>query len=342
MKFLKILQQNSYFFVFIFLFGYLQSIQGRILVRQSVNVYTFTPEAAISTFIENCFLFFIVTYFLRRFQKNTELNFLSVIKVFVLSLLLYLLVSNIALALIALAFNTWERNFTYNVILSNNIGDALDVCIYGAFFIAYFFYQKSKQDAQRLLGYNKALADSKIAQLKSQLNPHFLFNNLNALDQLIIEDRNKASVYLNDFAELYRYVLEVSDKQLVSIEEELAFTESYFRIMQYKFGEEYSLEVLAPSEINGFVPPLALQLLVENAIEHNIATADRPIKIQIEVTDHLVITNNVVEKRSNKIGGGRALQNLSDQYMLLSNKSVRIIKTETAFTVNLPIVKYNN
>ena len=247
--------------------------------------------------------------------------------------------ANLFSALVAIIFNTWDRNFTFNVVVNNNIGNALDVFIYGGFFIAYFFYQKNKRDAQQLINYNKALADSKINQLKSQLNPHFLFNNLNALDQLIEEDKGKASDFLNDFAELYRYVLEVSNKQLVLIKEELAFVQSYFRIMQYKFGNGYQLEVVAPTAVDGFIAPLALQLLVENAIEHNLGTAAKPVKIQIEIKSQLKVTNNIVTKKSKKIGGGRALRNLNEQYSLLADLPIEIKKTEATFAASLPIIK---
>ncbi|RZK39509.1 MAG: histidine kinase [Pedobacter sp.] len=339
MKFLKKLQLHKFFLGFVFLFAYAQSIQGRILVRQTVNFYTFTPEGAISTFIESCIVFLIIANLLKRFQKNSSLSLISVIKVFTLSLLLYLFIVNAFSAIVALTFNTWDRNFTYKVVLNNNIGSVLDVCVYGSFFIAYYFYQKNKKDTKRLLVYNQALAESKITQLKSQLNPHFLFNNLNALDQLIEEDQAKASDFLNDFAELYRYVLDVSNKKLVSIKEELTFVQAYFRMMQYKLEDSYRLEVIAPVHITGFIAPLALQLLVENAIEHNLGKVDGPVSIQIVVTDQLIVSNNVVPKKSKKIGGGRALKNLSEQYQLLTAQPVEITKSETIFVVKVPIIK---
>lgn len=342
MKFLKTLQLHKFFLGFVFLFAYAQSIQGRILVRQNVNFYTFTPEGAIGTFIESLVVFFIIINLLKRFQKNNTLNLVSVIKVFTLSLLLYLLMANVFSAIVALVFNTWDRNFTYNVILNNNIGNVLDVCIYGSFFIAYYFYSKHKKDTKRLLVYNQALADSKIAQLKSQLNPHFLFNNLNALDQLIEEDQAKASDFLNDFAELYRYVLEVSNKKLVSIKEELTFVQAYFRMMQYKLENSYQLQVITPAEVNGFIAPLALQLLVENALEHNLGKVHDPVNIQIELTDQLVVTNNLVPKKSKKIGGGRALKNLIQQYQLLTEQPLEITKSETIFVVKVPVIKSKN
>ncbi len=338
MKFLKTLQHHRYFLAFIFLFAYAQSIQGRILVRQTVNFYTFTPEGAIATFIESCVVFLIIIYLFKNFQKNNALSLVWVVKVFTLSLLLYLFVANAFSAIVALIFNTWDRNFTYEVILNNNIGNVLDVCIYGGFFIAYIFYQRNKKDAERLLNYNNALADSKIAQLKAQLNPHFLFNNLNALDQLIEEDKSKASDFLNDFAELYRYVLEVSSKQLVPLEEELNFAKSYFRIMQHKFGNGYELAIIVPTTVDGFVAPLTLQLLIENAIEHNLGTESNPLNIQIEIAEKLTVKNNLSPKKSKKIGGGRALENLREQYVLLSNQSLLIEQTETTFTVSLPLI----
>lgn len=338
MKFLKIIQRHQYFLSFVLLFAYAQSIQGRILVRQTVNFYTFTPEGAIGTFIESCIVFLIITYLLKRFRNTNALNLVSVVKAFILSLALYLLLANAFSAIVALIFNTWDRNFTYEVILNNNIGNILDVCIYGSFFIAYYLYQRNKEDAERLITYNNALADSKIAQLKSQLNPHFLFNNLNALDQLIEEDKSKASDFLNDFAELYRYVLEVSSKQLVPLEEELNFAKSYFRIMQHKFGNGYELAIIAPKTVDGFVAPLTLQLLIENAIEHNLGTENNPLNIQIEIAEKLTVKNNLSPKKSKKIGGGRALENLREQYVLLSNQSLLIEQTETTFTVSLPLI----
>lgn len=339
MKFLKTLQLHKFFLGFVFLFAYVQSIQGRILVRQNVNWYTFTPEGAIGTFIESCIVFLIIINLLKRFQKNKALNIVSVVKVFTLSLLFYLLAANAFSAMVALVFDTWDRNFNYNTLLNNNIGNLLDVCIYGGFFIAYYFYRKNKKDTKQLLLYNQALADSKIAQLKSQLNPHFLFNNLNALDQLIEEDQAKASDFLNDFAELYRYVLEVSNKKLVAIKEELTFVQAYFRMMQYKLENSYQLQVIAPAEINGFIAPLALQLLVENAIEHNHGKVGSPVNIQIELTDQLIVSNNLVPKKSKKIGGGRALKNLSQQYQLLTTQPLEITKSETIFVIKVPIIK---
>lgn len=156
---------------------------------------------------------------------------------------------------------------------------------------------------------------------------------------MIEEDQAKASDFLNDFAELYRYVLEVSNKKLVSIKEELTFVQAYFRMMQYKLGNSYQLQLIAPAEINGFIAPLALQLLVENAIEHNIGKVNDPVNIQIELTDQLVITNNLVPKKSKKIGGGRALKNLSQQYQLLTEQPLEITKSETIFVVKVPIIK---
>ncbi|MCG7860633.1 histidine kinase, partial [Flavihumibacter sediminis] len=91
----------------------------------------------------------------------------------------------------------------------------LDGFIYGSFFLAYTYYKKNKKQSAQLADYNKALYDSRMTQLKAQLNPHFLFNNLNVLDQLIYEDKERASEFLNEFADIYRYVLQADNQKIV-------------------------------------------------------------------------------------------------------------------------------
>ncbi|BFM45359.1 hypothetical protein CFS9_40000 [Flavobacterium sp. CFS9] len=241
--------------------------------------------------------------------------------------------------LIALAFDKIEKNFNQHVLLFSLLSDFLSGIIYGSFFLAYYYYRKNKKQLQKLSTYNEALAESRINQLKNQLNPHFLFNNLNVLDQLIEEDKHKASDFLNEFAEIYRYVLQASDKELVSVKEEADFAEQYFKLIEHKYGEAYQLN-LESKNTNALIAPLTLQLLIENVIKHNLGTAENPIEIHILMDENITVSNNINLKKNSKSVSGRALKNLKEQYSLLSENAIEIHQTDQEFSIIIPFI-YN-
>ncbi|WP_426483175.1 sensor histidine kinase [Chryseobacterium sp. R2ACT005] len=333
----KRINQNRYFLLFILLFAYVQSIHTRIGIRRTLDWYIFTPEAAVVTLISACILFFVIDFFIKNWQKSSTFSITEILKIFSSSLLTYLVVMKIIGFLIAFAFGKIEKNFNQEVVILSTFSDLIGGFIYGSFFLAYRYYKKNTDYQKQLALYDHALSESKINQLKAQLNPHFLFNNLNILDQLIEEDKRKASDFLNEFAEIYRYVLDVSDKKLVAVEEELAFAEKYFNLIQYKYGNAYSLEI---NHIRspGNIIPLSLQLLLENAVQHNLGTLTNPVVVTINLDQTITVSNNVIPKRNSKKTSGRALNNLKEQYTLLTDRQVEILKTETGFSVTLPII----
>ncbi|KAB1228723.1 sensor histidine kinase [Chryseobacterium viscerum] len=334
---LKQINQNRYFLLFVLLFAYLQSIHIRIIIRRTLDAYIFTPEAAVATFISACILFFVMDFFIKNWKKSSTFSIADILKIFSSSLLTYLLVIKIIGFMISLAFGAVEKNFNKEVAILSTFSDLIGGFIYGSFFLAYRYYKKNTAYQKQLALYHQALSDSKINQLKAQLNPHFLFNNLNILDQLIEEDKQKASDFLNEFAEIYRYVLDVSDKKIISVEEELAFAEKYFKLIQYKYGNVYSLKV-NHSEASGNIIPLSLQLLLENAVQHNIGTFANPVLIIIDLNHKITVSNNRLPKRNSKKTSGRALNNLIEQYALLTDQQVEILKTENEFSVIIPII----
>lgn len=334
---LKQMHQNRYFLLFILLFAYVQSIHTRIGIRRTLDWYIFTPEAAVVTLISACILFFVIDFFIKNWQKSSTFSGAEILKIFSFSLLTYLLVMKIIGFLIAVIFGKVEKNFNQEVVILSTFSDLIGGFIYGSFFLAYRYYKKNTEYQKQLALYDHALSESKINQLKTQLNPHFLFNNLNILDQLIEEDKHKASDFLNEFAEIYRYVLEVSDKKTVFVEEELAFAEKYFNLIQYKYGNAYSLKI-NHIRSSGRIIPLSLQLLLENAVQHNLGTAVNPVLITVEIDQEIRISNTSIPKRNSKKTSGRALTNLKEQYTLLTDRQVEIIKTETEFSVAIPII----
>ncbi len=335
-------KQHKGFLIFIFLFSYAHSIQIRILVRRKIDWYVFTPEGAVFSFISALFLFFILDYFNNKWQKSNKFKLKEILKIFSASLISYLLIVKLIGLTIALIFDTFERNFNSDVIFKAIFFDLMDAFIYGSFYLAYKYYQKNKQHEKQLAIYNQALAETKISQLKNQLNPHFLFNNLNILDQFIDENKDKASQFLNEFSEIYRYILDVSDKKIILVDEELNFAKQYFEIIKHKYEESYQLEIHKENSI-GYIAPLTLQLLIENAVKHNYGTIKNPVYISISINHQvIVVQNNLIPISTKKIESKRALKNLEEQYQLLSQEKIVITKSNESFTIQIPIIHDKN
>jgi sensor histidine kinase YesM len=328
---------HRHFLLFILLFAYLQSIYTRITVRQEINVYIFTPEAALGTLLAAGILFLIILFFIRKWQKSDTFSTQIMLKIFGSSIISYLLTIKIIEFLISLSFNTIERNFNQKTFVLSAFSDFLDGFIYGSYFLVYYYYNKNKNHQIQLVKYHQVLSQNRIIQLKSQLNPHFLFNNLNVLDQLIEEDKQKASDFLNDFADIYRYILQASDKELINIDQEVDFALNYFNLIQHKYGNAYQLNI-ETKKVKGFIVPLTLQLLIENAVQHNIGTQQNPVFINININEHICISNNKNLKQNKKKTSGRALKNLKEQYELISEKPIEVNQTEEEFYISVPII----
>ncbi len=183
---------------------------------------------------------------------------------------------------------------------------------------------------------------AKFETLKSQIDPHFLFNSLNVLTSLISENPHQAERFTTKLSKVYRYVLEQRNKELIPISEELQFAKVYMELLQMRF--EDALEFDVPESISNSdlkIVPLSLQLLLENAVKHNVVSSSKPLKISIYEEDgFLKIRNNVNYKeaiggKSTKVG----LQNIADRYGLISDREIRIENNNKTFTVSLPLLQ---
>ena len=186
---------------------------------------------------------------------------------------------------------------------------------------------------------------AKFESLKNQLDPHFLFNSLNVLTSLIGENPQQAERFTTKLSKVYRYVLEQRNKDLVPIEEELKFAKTYMELLGMRFEEAVQFNIpdnISNNELK--IVPLSLQLLLENAVKHNVVSTSKPLTINIyEEGSYLIITNNVNPKeaigKSTKIG----LQNIADRYGLITDKGVKIENNNKLFRVSLPLlIKMNN
>lgn len=329
--------QNRYFLLFIMLFAYVHSIYSRISVWDGINAYTFTPEAVLFSIFESGILFFITQFFINKWQKSDVFSRKEIIKIFGSTLILYPIVMQVIALVIALTFNKYEQNFNSKSLTLTTLTFFLNGFVYGSFFIAYNYYNKNKRNQEKLAKYHQSLSESKMYQLKSQLNPHFLFNNLNILDQLIEEDKQKASEFLYEFAEIYRYILQTSDMKLINLQEEIKFARQYFSLIKYKYGNAYQMNIQVDND-RGYIVPMTLQLMIENAVQHNIGTENNPILISINVKKNIRTCHNINLNKNVKFSNGKSLNNLKEQYKLLTENTIQIKKTDKFFIIIIPII----
>lgn len=180
-----------------------------------------------------------------------------------------------------------------------------------------------------------------IRALQAQVNPHFLFNSLNSLSALIDDDTQQASLFLDELSAVYRYLLRANDQVLTPLSAEMAFIRSYCHLLQTRHGD--ALQVIwevAPPLLNRQLPPLTLQLLVENAVKHNIALPHKPLTIAIATDEHnqLQVRNNVQRKTVRVASNGIGLANIWSKYQMLNLPKPTIQEADGEFVVSLPLI----
>ncbi|MFP4846495.1 histidine kinase [Winogradskyella sp. PE311] len=215
----------------------------------------------------------------------------------------------------------------------------ITLTILSVFYVAYFYsrYQKNKITEQKVIA---GTASAKFDALKNQLDPHFLFNSLNVLTSLIEENPKNAQKFTTSLSKVYRYVLEQKSKELVTVDEELNFARTYMSLLKMRFEDSIIFEIPdKASNPESKVVPLSLQLLLENAVKHNMVTSSKPLHIKIyEDGDHLVVMNNLQPKQIVKKSSGVGLENIKQRYQLLSNRKVHINQREKDFAVAIPML----
>lgn len=196
------------------------------------------------------------------------------------------------------------------------------------------------------LGAQKQLTEMKQEKLKmdytylqDQLNPHFLFNNLSVLKSLIIYDKKTAVKFTENFTDVYRYVLQSNGKEMVSLDHELEFINSYLDLHKERLGEGLETEItIADEALQKNIAPLTLQLLVENVIKHNIASKDEPLVIKIKADINTITVENMVHKKETSYSTHTGLRNLTTRYKLLTERNVTIEEQNNIFRVAVPLL----
>jgi LytS/YehU family sensor histidine kinase len=188
------------------------------------------------------------------------------------------------------------------------------------------------------------VAEKTVAQyevLKSKINPHFLFNSLSTLTSLIVKSKESALLFVENFADLYRRILETSDQQLTSLGEEIEVVKRYLFLQQIEFGENLTVQMnITQAFLHKKIPPFALQMVVENAVKHNIISSRQPLHINISSVseNHLVVENTLQLRRNRGESTGIAIKNISARYRLISDIQPTFEELETVYRVTLPLI----
>jgi PAS domain S-box-containing protein len=196
----------------------------------------------------------------------------------------------------------------------------------------------------KLLRVQKENLQSQFEVLKQQVNPHFLFNSLNVLSSLINKDISKAQAFIDEFSQIYRYVLETIEKTVVTLGKELSFARSYIFLQQIRYGENLIFTVNLPSDLlNLYMPPLSLQVVLENAIKHNIVNESNSLNITIVHDDNwLIVSNNIQPKISMGKTTGLGQKNMVKRYSLISDKAPTFQVVNNQYVVKLPLLTIEN
>ncbi len=187
----------------------------------------------------------------------------------------------------------------------------------------------------------KEKKSSELRFLKTQIDPHFLFNNLNTVDALIDKDPKAAKIYINKLAELYRYLITSKDFEVVPLEEELTFAQNYMYLIQSRYGNAYQFKIVNEKTTKEelLIPPGSLQTLLENIVKHNQGSEKTPIKSTIRINDEGISVSNDLRAKSNQVDStGIGLENLRARYALLTDEVLQI-QSNGKFEVALPLIK---
>lgn len=190
--------------------------------------------------------------------------------------------------------------------------------------------------------HRQAAAEAELQALKLQLDPHFVFNNLSVLSELILEDQQLGYDYSENFSKVYRYLLLNSKRNLITVQEELKFLHAYIFLLEHRAGSGIEFEIdVCDAQLNLRLPPMTLQLLIENAMKHNKFLKSNPLKITVRSGPdrNLIISNTLLPLEKKEISSGIGIHNIVQRYLLLSDRAPEISTDDHLFKVSIPLLK---
>ncbi len=250
------------------------------------------------------------------------------------------IIAGSAVTIIAGTLMPYNDGLVKNIVNNSLITSVINIILITVI-EAIVWFKRSQDSLVKAERLEKENSEIKFETLKSQLNPHFLFNSLNVLSSLIKKDSAKAQNFVDEFSSVYRYTLDVIEKPVVELREELDFAKSFLFLQKIRFENAVEMEIdVEASKLNYFIPSLAVQTLLENAFKHNKASADNPLKIKVYNEDNvLVFVNNLQPKIKGTDSKGVGLKNLRKRYEYLSEQGPQFTVTEREYIAKIPLIK---
>lgn len=241
---------------------------------------------------------------------------------------------------IAYRLDGWDTtHFIDSIFRQQAIGGVISVMIVVLLSIVLFFYTIWRQAVNREQLLREENLKYQYRTLKTQVNPHFLFNSLNVLSEIIYVDVKRADCYIQKLSGIYRYILDHEKTDLIALEQELEFVRQYFSLQQERDEDKIRLEVEVEDAEKYQIVPISLQILVENALKHNLASKENPLEISIRrENDFIIVSNRMQRKNRLDISLGTGLANLKERVRLITGKKLIIKEGNSVFEVQLPIV----
>jgi two-component system, LytTR family, sensor kinase len=280
--------------------------------------------------------------FNKKIQANNKVHVLLyffVITGFISSILTVGLVLLVSMVLHSYSFNESLIPIKLNIIYAVLVN--LLFHLVNAIFFYFKEYKTQLFEAEHL---KRMSTQAELELVKSQINPHFLFNNLNVLSALVMQNNSEANKFIEAFSQVYRYILNTKEKELVTLNTELEFIKPYIFLLEKRFSQGLKITIEIPTHYNdALIIPASLQMLIENAIKHNMATRVKPLHILLHANGNntLEVSNNLQLRETVENSTEIGLQNIMKRYMLVSGKEVLVSKTTEAFKVTLPLITQN-
>ncbi|HMT74621.1 MAG TPA: sensor histidine kinase [Chitinophagaceae bacterium] len=237
---------------------------------------------------------------------------------------------------------TWQQNI--NPLKLNIIYVSLVNLFFHLVNAIFFFFREYRNQWMETEELRRSSTQAELEMVRSQINPHFLFNNLNVLSGMVIKDNPEANKFIEEFSKVYRYILNNHQKELVELRSELEFIQPYIFLLKKRFNDGLVVDMnVADKHKNLYIVPAALQMLIENAIKHNVVSQHRPLHIDIHSNGNetLVVKNNLQPRIMSEPSGRIGLQNIRRRYEIVSGREVEIKKSTTDFEVTLPLLNLN-
>jgi len=232
-----------------------------------------------------------------------------------------------------------DYDYTWDIFLQSVPLAVIITAVVSLLFSAMGFFSSWKKSEVRAAELKSEMLAYKYETLRNQINPHFLFNSFNVLTELVYDDKELAVKFIRELSDLYRYVIESRNKELVPLEEELQFMDNYLFLLSIRFEDKLKAERKLEGA-KGHVVPMALQLLYENAVKHNEVSMANPLSITLTIEgEYLVVQNNLQKIDVGTASNGTGLQNLKQRYAYFTDAEVLIEETATHFTVKVPLLK---